>query len=149
MHTQKQLHTNYYSRCLMFRIDQAQWARLRTSSLCAAPWKCDNACIVELNSRLHTSHRGFSRLTEHLVVSLVAADVATRVAVTVCESVINWPRWLDVEFCSNDWNTANKSIIQLISLSLCLYFLMSDFERHLSCRLFNSAFNTVYAILHL
>jgi len=54
--------------------------------------------MLELNSRLQTSHRGFSRFTERLVAFLAAAAVhaATRVVVVaelvaICESIMNWP----------------------------------------------------------
>jgi len=66
-----------------------------TSSLCDAPWKCDRACMLELNLRLQTSHLGFSWLfTESVVVFLTAAalQVLIRADVGICESAITWSR---------------------------------------------------------
>jgi len=95
----------------MFRSVQAEWARLMTSSLCDAPWKCDRACMLELNSRLQTSHRGFTGFTERLLVFLAAAaeHAVTCADVAISESVMKWLCWLNEQFSSNDWNTANKS----------------------------------------
>jgi len=107
----------------MFCSAKELCARLTTSSLCDAPRKCERACKFELNSRLQTSHRCFSWFTGRVLVERCGCIMFARgadavVLVTVCESMMNWPRWLNEQFWSNDWNTANKiAMYVLISIS--------------------------------